>query len=181
MKKRADYYVERSGCIWAASGFMALSFLVRLFWCIRYPDVVTERGFFVHAVMPLSAGVLFILFLLAFGKKHLWLTFIPAAVGVLFFLLKAATFDSRIHQILCTILYLSVAVLYGLTVFGILPIRRLLIPLFGIPLLYHIFVEDLIINRTVYGISEWLQEGSVLCIMAGLLCVSFGIREGNNG
>lgn len=176
MKKRADYYVEPTGVIWAAAGFMFLSFLIRLFWCIRYPDVFAERGVLVHGVLPLAAGVLFIVFLLIFGKHHFYLTFIPTVAGVIFFLLKAATFDSQIHQILCTILYLGVAVLYGLTVFGILPIRRLLIPLFGLPLLYHIFIEDLIINRAVYGVSEWLQEGSVLCIMAGLLCVSLGIK-----
>lgn len=179
MKKRADYFVEPAGITWIAAGFMILSFIVRFCWCILCPDRMAERGVLIHAVLPLTACVLFVVCLLVFGKRHFWMSFIPAAMGVLFFLLKAATFDSLTHQILCTVLYLSVAVLYGLTVFGILPIRRLLIPLFGLPLLYHIFVEDLIINRPFYGLSEWMQEGSVLCIMAGLLCVSFGIKVRN--
>lgn len=94
----------------------------------------------------------------------------------MFFILKAAGF-TPVHRILCTILYLAVAALYGVAVLGLAPIKPLLIPLLGLPLLYHILVADLIFNLPVYTLSEWLREWSVLAIMAGLLCVSLGMRR----
>jgi hypothetical protein len=138
--------------------------------------VARERGLAIHVYLPLTACVLFVVCLLGFGKRRLWLSFIPAAMGVLFFLLKATTFVWW-HQALCTLLYLLVAALYGLTVFGIFPIRKLLIPLFGLPLCFHIFVEDGILHRTVYHMTDWFQEWSVLAIMAGLLCLAFAMKE----
>jgi hypothetical protein len=176
MKKRVNYYIEPKGMTLVAVGFMVLAIGLRLFWCLNWPEVAQERGLAVHVFLPLTACVLFVVCLLGFGKKHLWLSFIPAVMGVLFFLLKATTFVWW-HQLLCTLLYLLVAALYGLTVFGIFPIRRLLIPLFGLPLCFHIFVEDAILHRTVYHMTDWFQEWSVLAIMAGLLCLALSMKE----
>jgi hypothetical protein len=176
MKQRVRYSVEPKGLTLVAVGFFVLSFALRLFWGLNWPMVAQERGLWVHMVLPLTACGLFVVCLLGFGRKRLWLSFFPAAMGVLFFLLKATTFVWW-HQLLCTLLYLLVAVLYGVTVFGLLPTRKLLIPLFGLPLCFHIFVEDAILHRTVYHLSDWLQEWSVLAIMAGLLCLAFAMRE----
>jgi hypothetical protein len=170
------YYVERrsfstlSGCV-----FMALSILLRLVWCNVYPQSAAARGMALHVGLPVLSCALFILCLLFFGKTALWLSFFPALAGVIFFMLKAATFLWW-HRLLCTLLYLLVALLYGCAAFSILPIKKLLIPLFGLPLIFHIFVEDLIINAPM-PVESWLQEGSVLCIMAGLLCVSLAMRR----
>ena len=41
------------------------------------------------------------------------------------------------------LLYLAVAVIYSGTVLGFIRTKWLLPPLFGLPFLYHIFVEDL--------------------------------------
>lgn len=175
--KKARYYVEPgSGLTLAAAGIFALSAFFRLLWAILYTDAARTRGLALHVLLPVAACVVFIVLLLWQGKARLWLTFFPALAGVVFFLLKATGF-TPVHQILCTVLYLAVAFLYGAAVFGLAPIRPLLIPLFGLPLLYHIFVEDFIINRPVYTMNEWLQEWSVLCIMAGLVLVSFGMRK----
>ncbi len=180
MKKRCSYYVERrSPLVLTAAAFFLLSALLRLVWWLIWPENSAGSLLLTRALLPIAACLLFLLCILRFGKEHLWLSFFPAAMGVLFFILKAADFLWW-HRALCTLLYLAVAALYGIAVFGIAPIRKLLIPLFGLPLAFHIFIEDLIINRNVYLPHQWVQEISVLCIMAGLLCLSAAMKEKKN-
>ena len=177
MKRKVRYFVEPQGKLTrAAACVLALSMLLRLLWCLIWPSDAAARGWGVHVLLPLLCCLLFILCLLIFGRKALWLSFFPALGGVLFFLLKATTFVWW-HQLLCTLLYLLVAALYGAAVFGLAPIKKLLIPLFGLPLAFHIFVEDLFLNRSSMSAGDWLQEGSVLCIMAALLCVSLAMKK----
>jgi len=174
MKNR--YYIEpKSPLILTAAAFLAISFALRLFWCIHW-NTTDAFVFPSQVLLPLFSCVLFLVCLFCWGKTKLWTTFIPAFLGVLFFILKATGFIWW-HQLLCTLLYLLVAVLYGLTVFGVAPIRKLLIPLFSLPLAFHIFIEDLIIKWDTHTAETWIQEISVLCIMAALLCISLAMKE----
>ena len=176
MKQRIRYTVDPCAKLpRLAMGFMALSMLLRLMWCLIWPQELAAKGPAIHAHLPLLSCVLFLLCLRLFGKKALWTSFFPAFGGVLFFILKAASFVWW-HRLLCTLLYLLVACLYGAAVFGLAPIKKLLIPLFALPLAFHIFIEDLIIKYHTMTPADWLQEGSVLCIMAALLCVSLAMR-----
>ena len=98
------------------------------------------------------------------------------ALGVTFFILKATTF-TPLHRFLCTALYLGVLALFGGTVLGLLPTKKLLYPLFGLPLLVHLFIEDP--PKYVFSgvpVWDWLPEISVLCIMAGLLTLSIALE-----
>lgn len=175
--RKVKYYIEPKSpfCRGSVLAF-ALSLALRAAWAVFFTADARGRGLALHVLLPTVCCGAFILLLLLQGRERLWLTFFPALGGVAFFVLKAAGFTPA-HRILCTALYLSVAALYGAAVFGIAPIKPFLIPLFGLPLLYHIFVEDLIMNLPVYTMSNWLQEWSVLCIMAGLLLVSLGLRR----
>ncbi len=174
MKTR--YSVDPKGpFVRSAVVLLALSAGLRLAWWIRYPEEVRGGVFWVQWALPVTSAVLFIGALLCFGRNAFWTSFFPVLGGVVFFLLKAGSFVWW-HRALCTVLYLGVAALYGLAAFGVLPIRRLLIPLFGLPLLFHLLVEDLILMRRVYTLSQWLQEGSVIGIMGALLLVSLGIQ-----
>lgn len=176
MKKRIRYYIEPDGVLTrAAVSFMALSMVLRAVWCMLWPGQAAEAGIIVHVVLPLCACALFIVCLMLCGKRALWLSFFPALAGVVFFTLKAVSFVWW-HQLLCTLLYLLVAALYGAAAFSLAPVKKLLIPLFGLPLLFHIFVEDLVLRQERMTVAELLQEGSVLFIMAGLLCVSLALR-----
>ena len=101
-------------------------------------------------------------------------------LGVVFFIIKALGFDSVIHMILCICLYLAVAIIYTATVFGVIRTKWLLAPLFGLPLLYHIFVDDLSTLRAdenAMSLGEWLPEISVLCIMLSLLLICFAMKK----
>lgn len=175
MKKKIRYHLEPDGVLTrAAVCFMALSMALRAVWCLLWREEAAA-GLAVHVALPLCACALFIVCLLLCGRRALWLSFFPALAGVVFFILKAADFVWW-HQLLCTLLYLLVAALYGAAVFSLLPVKKLLVPLFALPLLFHLFVQDMVLQREMMTAALWLQEGSVLCIMAGLLCVSLALR-----
>jgi len=97
-------------------------------------------------------------------------------LGCAFFALKALTFPSVLHTVLCLCLYALVLVLYTATVTGRVPTQKLLIPLFALPLLYHIFVEDM---QKTWTLHTFLPELSVLCCMAALLCISLAMKKKN--
>lgn len=175
--KKVKYSLDpKSPLTLAAVCLFALSAVFRIVWLSAFTQAAQGRGVALHVLLPVSAAAAFIALLLWQGRDRLWLTFFPALAGVVFFIIKATGF-TPVHQALCTVLYLGVAVLYGVAVLGLAPIRPLLIPLFGLPLLYHIFVEDLIQNLPTYTLAEWLQEWSVLAIMAGLLLTSLAMKR----
>lgn len=175
-KKKIRYHIEPDGALArAAVCFMALSMALRGVWCLLWRAEASQAGLTVHVVLPLCACAMFIVCLLLCSRRALWLSFFPLLAGVVFFILRATDFVWW-HMILCTLLYLLVAALYGAAVFSLMPVKMLLVPLFGLPLLFHIFVQDMILQRETMTASGWLQEGSVLCIMAGLLCVALAMR-----
>ncbi len=160
--------------------FMGLSILFRLlgywgFWANE------QAGFiYTQIVLPIACNLLFIAIILYLGKKLFSLTAIPVLLGVVFFIIKSFGFDSILHTVLCIILYLTVAMVYTGTVFGVIRTKWLLVPLFGLPLLYHIFVVDrntILANEKAMSLSDWLPEISVLCIMTALLLICFAMKK----
>ena len=156
--------------------FMAVSAAVRLWHYLA--GEMTPAVFWLHLLLPVGAAGVYLLGMLL-GKrlgKAAVLCAVVMCVG--FFILKATTF-TPVHQTLCTILYLGVLVLFSLTVLGYLPTKKLLYPLFGLPLVYHILVEDTklyFFADPPVPVWDWMPEISVLCIMAALLCVSIAMR-----
>jgi hypothetical protein len=177
--KRACFYIERrSPAAWLSLFFMTASALIRAIYYSVTP--MTSLVFWIHFVNVIAAAIVFAVAVLFFGKRCPQLTAISVLMGVVFFMVKAFTFETMTHTVLCLILYTAVLVLYSLTIFGVIRTKYLLYPLFGLPLLYHIFVEDMQIYiladpRPVF--FEWLPEISVLCIMAALLCISVAMRK----
>lgn len=159
--------------------FMFLSALCRFlgywgFWSNQTAGFVTFQ-----IVLPILCNLLFIVLVLYAGQRFFSLTFIPVILGVMFFIIKAFGFDSILHTILCICLYLAVAFIYTATVFGVIRTKWLLAPLFGLPLIVHIYLDrDMIApkGKTV-ALSELLPEISVLCIMAALLCICFAMKR----
>ncbi len=160
----------------AAMGFMLLSLIVRLVYYI--PEGLTGFDWWVYMAIPGFATAWLALALPLWGKRTLLPTCISVFGGVFYFIVKAFTFPHWWHTALCICLYLAVLVLYSLTVTGIIPTKKLLYPLFGLPLAFHIFVEDMI-NYFIPRVPLWyiLPEISVLCIMAGLLCLTFAMKN----
>ena len=156
--------------------FMALSLLARLVYYV--PEGLTGFDWWVYLGIPGFATIWFPIALICWGRKTLLPTCVSVFGGVFYFIVKAFTFAHWWHTTLCICLYLAVLVLYCLTVTGVIPTKKLLYPLFGLPLAFHLFVED-VKNYVVPGadLHTWLPEISVLCIMAALLCVSIAMEQ----
>lgn len=159
--------------------FMILSALCRFlgywgFWSNQTAGFVTFQ-----IVLPILCNLLFIVLVLYAGRRFFSLTFIPVILGVMFFIIKAFGFDSILHTILCICLYLAVAFIYTATVLGVIRTKWLLAPLFGLPLIVHIYLDrDMIAPKgQTVALAELLPEISVLCIMAALLCICVAMKR----
>lgn len=175
--QRAKFYVEKeSKWVHTAVILMVMSAVFRLIGCY---NLFGDAYFAVSQIaLPLACNLLFILLIMTLGKRLLCLTAVPVILGVVFFILKAFTFESWLHTVLCVLLYALVAVLYTATVFGFIRTKWLLVPLFALPFLYHIFVEDAAaLRNNEMSFAEGMQEMSVLCIMLSLLCTAFAMKK----
>ena len=176
-KKKVGFIVEpKSLPVKAAMVLMLVSILFRLIGCVGlWGDPVFRN---VQILLPIASSILFIVFLFLFGKRALWTTILPVMLGVIFFVLKSFTFTSVLHTGLCILLYCTVAVLYTCTVTGVIGTKVLLFPLFGLPFIYHIAVEDYqALKANELTFSAGMQEMSVLCIMAALFLLACAMKR----
>lgn len=177
MKKRLSVTIpDRGGWIYASLALMVLAAVLRLYYYL--PMILEPDMKMLHLWLPVAAAGVFVL---AFALGGAWRkpgALLSVVLGVVFFILKARNF-APLHRTLCTILYVLVLVLFSVTLLGLLPTKKLLYPLFGLPLAYHILVED---TRYYFfadppvPVRQWIPELSVLCIMAALLCLSVALK-----
>ena len=178
-RDRIKFYIEKDS-FWAEGAviLMGLAIVFRLIGCW---GLWTDEFFAITQIaLPVVSGLLFILLLVLLGKHALWTTALPVLLGVAFFIVKAFTFESTVHTVLCVLLYVLVAILYVGTVFTLIRTKWLLVPLFGLPFLYHIFVEDLrALQDTAHPVTfaAGMQEMSVLCIMLALFFTACGMKK----
>ena len=178
-ESRIKFYVERSS-FWteAAMIFMGLAIVFRALGCWGLWD---DRFYLITQVLlPIASGLLFIVLLALLGKSALWTTFLPVLGGVAFFVFKALTFEDATHMLLCLLLYAVVAIVYCGTVFTLIRTKWLLVPLFLLPFVYHVAVEDVARLRDTANpvtFNEGMQEISVLCIMLALLFTAFAMKK----
>lgn len=180
-RDKLRYSVSRKNIFVKLSALlMGLSALLRLFGYWGFWANKDVAFIYTQIALPVLCNVLFIVIVLYMGKRLFSLTAIPVLLGVVFFIIKALGFDNILHTVLCILLYLVVAMLYTGTVFGVIRTKWLLVPLFGLPFLYHILVEDrntLLANEKAMSLAEWLPEISVLCIMLALLLITFAMKK----
>lgn len=177
MKKEHKGFVAdpHHPCAVISVGFMLLSAVFR---CIYYPGAGLDIwGLLLYLILPVAAAVVFAAAILLKGSETLLPTCISVVGGVLFFYLKAFTFAHWWHTLLCCVLYTAVLLLYTLTVSGVIRTKLLLYPLFGLPFLFHLFVED----PPKYWLSglpvfEWLPELSVPSIMLSLFFLAIAMK-----
>ena len=180
-RDKLRYSVSRKNIFVKLSALlMGLSALLRLFGYWGFWANKDAAFIYTQIALPVLCNVLFIVIVLYMGKRLFSLTAIPVLLGVVFFIIKALGFDNILHTVLCILLYLVVAMLYTGTVFGVIRTKWLLVPLFGLPFLYHILVEDrntLLANEKAMSLAEWLPEISVLCIMLALLLITCAMKK----
>ena len=176
--RRCPYTVDRTHpAAMISVALMVLCALIRsTYYALTGANAATLA---IYLVLPCTAALWLVAVILLYGKDHIALSCISVLLGVVFFMIKATTFESELHTTLCMILYSTVLVLYTLVMLGLIP-KVLLYPLFGLPLLYHVFVEDMqlyILAKPRVPFVEWLPEISVLCIMGALLALSFALKK----
>jgi len=182
MKKTYYSIPKLNIAVFAAVGCLILSALGRIIYFTGVNE--TTAQFWLQCVLPVCTAVLFIAVLLFDGADRFYRTAVPVLMGCIFFAVKAESF-STIHRILCWCLYLTVAVLYYLTVHKGLP-KWIFGALIGAAMVYHIVVEDVMNQsfRTLNTIpladgrsDTWhlLAEITVLLIMAALLLLTMAM------
>lgn len=175
MKQRTVYWLPSiRGLVLLSAVLMTGSGLIRAVWAAG-ESALTPSIFFFQVLLPLWANLCFVWILFLDGRERLYRSAIPVWLGCVFFAVKAFYFVSIVHTVLCLLLYALVAALYTATVMGFVPTQAFLWPLFGLPMLYHIFVEDR--QKAGWTLHEWMPELSVLCCMAALLCLSLAMRR----
>lgn len=179
MKHKTEYIIDGRHLLFrTAAALLFLSAAVRCVWfALAHGTGADAYTAVVHFMMPVLSGLLMALCIL-FEKTKL--SFVPLFFGVAFFILKALSFPSRLHTVLCCILYTLVFILFTLTaVLGRIPTRVPLILVFVLPFLYHVFVEDMakLTSAAPPTFLEWMPEISVLLIMAGLACFAVGLKK----
>ena len=177
--KKCKFYVERSSFgVQAMVILLALSVAFRIIGCW---GLWTDRNYAVLQIaLPVFSALLMIALVWFFGKHALWLSFVPVLLGAVFFIIKSLGFENLLHTILCIVLYVMVIVMYFCTVFGIIRTKWILAALFGLPFLYHVFVEDLpALQNTANPVtfSAGMQEMGVLCILLGLFFLSLSMKK----
>ena len=173
MKKTVYWIPKINGLVILSALCMVCSAVVRIIWACG-ETAISRPVLWFQIFLPLAANLLFVLMVFTDSQDRLYRTAVPVWLGCAFFAVKAFGFASQLHTVLCLCLYALVAVLYSATVMGRVPTHKLLWPLFGLPLLYHIFVEDM---GRVWTRGELLQEISVLFCMAALLVISLAMKK----
>ena len=174
MKKRTIYWIPKINALVILSALcMICSAVVRIVWACG-EDAISRPTLWFQIFLPIAANLLFVLMAFTDSRDRLYRLAVPIWMGCVFFAVKALGFPSMIHTILCLCLYALVAVLFGATVTGRVPTQVPLWFLFGLPMLYHIFVEDM---GRQWQPGELLQEISVLFCMAAMLLLSLAMKK----
>ena len=177
--EKVRFYVERhSFGVQAMVILMALSVVFRIVGCW---GLWNDSNYAITQIaLPIFSAMLLICCVWLLGRRALWLSFIPVLLGAVFFIIKAVGFESKVHMVLCILLYVAVILLYFCTVFGMIRTKWILVLLFGLPFLYHVFVEDLAALRDTanpVSFASGMQEMGVLCIMLGLTFLSLSMKK----
>ena len=178
-RPKVKFYTDRhSFGVSAAVVLMALAIAFRVIGCW---GLWNDQNYLITQIaLPIGAGLLFILFALLCGKKAMWTTILPVALGAAFFVLKALAIENTVQMLLYIVLCVVVLILYFCTVFAIIRTKWLLVLAFILPFLYHIFVIDLAAMRdsiNVVTFAAGMQEMSIVCIMLGMFFYSLAMKK----
>ena len=177
--RRTRFYLDKTG-FFAESAmiFLALAIVFRIIGCFTLWG--NKVDFLMLLVLPVCACLLMILCILIFGGKGFFLSFIPVLMGLAFFAFKLLFSTSWVSTVLRLVLYLAIAVIYTATVIGWIHTKWLLPPLFGLPFLYHVFVQDipaLLNTAEPVTFSAGMDELSILGIIGAMFCVGIGLKK----
>ena len=182
---------------WIAALLMLLAVACRIVYFALggaeglYPASAPARAgapgwwFFLSVVLPVIAGLLFVLRLILNGRDRLYKTGLPVFLGAAFFVSRIVwlyKFPEYIKSgwllALHIILYFAAFLIWDLTVNGARIKTKLpAILIFAIPLAVHLFVLDIPKWAKGFSLTEALPEISVLLMMASLLVAAVSLER----
>lgn len=177
--EKIRFYLDKTG-FFAESAmiFLVLAAVFRFFGCWGMWE---NKGEYVMlTLLPIFCCLLMTLCIILFGRKGFFLSVIPVMLGVVFFIWKALYYPSWVNMVICVVYNLAVAVIYTGTVFGWIPTKWLLVPMFALPFLYRVSVIDIpaLSNKAEPVLfSTGMQELSILGILAGMFCAVMALRK----
>lgn len=175
---RKKLYVDQEGfCTEASMLLMVLAVVFRVIGSIgRWGDMnylLTQVG------LPVFCGLLFVLFLLLFGKRAFWTSVIPVVLGAVFFIFRIMEVENNLQKVGCIVLYMVIVVLYAMC-FSHKNLKWLLAGVLFAAFAYHVGVEDVpVLLDLEHPVSfvDGMQEMSVLAIMLSLMFACLAMRD----
>ena len=136
-----------------------------------------------QVVLMVLSALLLIIYILFFSKQPLWLSSIPfflALVSLMFKLFLNPRFQGALHHVLTILLYSALLAAWILTMTGVIRTKWILFGLIALPLLIHIFGEDLPIligKADPISYVRWMQEGALLSMMLSMLFFILSMKQ----
>ena len=178
-KPRAKFYVDKKGkLVHDAVIFMAMAAIIRMVGCW---GLWNDRFFLITQIaLPLLSAVLFMLCLRFGGERVLGLSCVPVLMGAAFFVIRALGFATTLNTVLSASAAVVCAIVYTLTVVGIIRTKWLLPPLFAICFVFHVAVVDVAALRDAENpvlFSVGMQELSVLCTLVSMFLTGLAVKR----
>ncbi|NLV50104.1 MAG: hypothetical protein GXY20_05355 [Clostridiales bacterium] len=170
----------------AAMIFFALSAIGILVYRWGFWKGTDTATVWTQVILPWISAALFIILILLAGKKALWMTVIPFAIGCAFFMTKAISDMSTWKAVMSVVVYILALALYFGTLFGYVRTKVPLAALFILEFLYHLLLADIGIGRIkgiyvhrtdLFGWKGWVLETVVLCIIVGMLLLVLSMKK----
>lgn len=179
---------RRNAFTWVAAALAVLSAVLRIVYYARGGTEGSSLGSwrtFLMIILPVASALIFAAEILVHGRDRLFKTGFAVLLGVVFFAARIFALynegDAHVnavwHIVLSLALYLAVLIVWELTTNAArIKIKWIAAALFVIPLLVHLFVNDIPDWKRGFDLFKALPEISVLLIMAALAAASLGMK-----
>ena len=172
------YCIEKKGfCAGASIVFLLLACVFRVIGSI--PEFGNRVYMIAECALPAVCCLLYILCIVAFGRKVFWMSVIPVLFGAAFFALTALHLDNRLYLALSLALYLLVVIIYFVTMFGQGRTKWLLLILILLVIAGHAYLKDwpLITGKSTATLYEIMLELSIVAMLLGLFFAVLGLKK----
>lgn len=140
----------------------------------------------VETLLPVCSCLLYVLFMILFGRKGFFFSVIPFILGALGLMMRLFSYDSllqeqasQFHAFSSLLLCLILTAVYSATVFGGIRTKWLLPPLFAFTFMFHLFAEVYPVIRAGYKVAFPLMvaEAGLDLIFIGMFFAGLTMKK----
>ena len=156
---------------------IALFILFRLIGYWGFWSHITSTTY-TQVFLPVLCALLLIVFLPVFANHGLWMTSIPIVLEAVFFILETGHISVWWVKAVSILLYIVISIIYTMTVFGKIPSKWPLVISIGVPLVYHLAVQDrtsLLEASSPDTLVAWMPEISAMSFVLALLLITLAM------